>query len=65
MRLTYTDEALIELSEAVTYYRSRAEGLGHEFYRRVEAAEEEIIANPESWRNMGGPYRRRLLKQFP
>jgi plasmid stabilization system protein ParE len=65
MRLTYTDEALMELSDAVSYYRSRAAGLGLEFYQRVEVAEDEIIAHSEAWKNVGGPYRRRLLKQFP
>lgn len=55
----------MELSDAVSYYRSRAAGLGLEFYQRVEVAEDEIIAHPEAWKNVGGPYRRRLLKQFP
>jgi hypothetical protein len=55
----------MELSDAVSYYRSRAAGLGLEFYQRVEVAEDEIIAHSEAWKNVGGPYRRRLLKQFP
>ena len=65
MRLTYTHEALQELAEAVQHYKDCREGLGHEFYQRIEAAEEDILNHPEAWRSLGGPYRRRLLKQFP
>jgi plasmid stabilization system protein ParE len=65
MRLTYTHEALQELADAVKYYRACRDGLGREFYHRVEAAEEDIVNHPEASRALGGPYRRRLLKQFP
>lgn len=64
-RLTYTQEALLELSEAVKYYRSCREGLGREFYQRVISAEEDILLHPEAWRSLGAPYRRKLLTQFP
>ncbi len=43
MRLTYTHEALRELADAVKYYRACRDGLGREFYHRIEAAEEDII----------------------
>jgi plasmid stabilization system protein ParE len=65
MRLTYTEQALHELAAAVQYYRSCQDGLGREFYIRVEAAEEDIIAHPQAWRSVGKPYRRKLLQKFP
>ncbi len=65
MRLSYTQEALHELAAAVQYYQSCSEGLGREFFQRVEDAEEDILNHPEAWRSLGEPYRRKLLKQFP
>lgn len=65
MRLTYIQEARLEFAEAVSYYKSCREGLGLEFYRRVIAAEEDILQQPEAWACLDEPYRRKLLKQFP
>lgn len=65
MRLTYTQEARLELAEAVSYYKSCRPGLGREFYQRVESAEDDIINHPEAWLSLGQPWRRKLLKQFP
>lgn len=65
MRLTYTVEARVELAEAVSYYKSFHEELGREFFRRIEDTEEDILRHPQAWRSLGGPYRRKLLKQFP
>ena len=44
-----------KLSDAVSFYCSRAAGLGLEFYQRIEAAEDEIIAHHEARKNVGGP----------
>lgn len=65
MRLTYLEEALHELASAVQYYAACQEGLGRQFYQRVEAAEEDILIHPLACRCVGGPYRRKLLRQFP
>ena len=65
MRLTYTHEARLELVDATTYYGGCRKGLGREFYQRIVAAEEDILDHPQAWRSLGGPYRRKLLKQFP
>ena len=65
MRLSYTHEARLEMADAASYYQSCRKELGREFYQRITAAEEDIIHNPEAWRSLGGPYRRKLLKQFP
>jgi plasmid stabilization system protein ParE len=65
MRLTYTQEALEELIQAVKYYRLLDQTLAAEFLQRLQAAEEDIISHPEAWQNLGGPWRRRRLKQFP
>lgn len=65
MRLTYSAEARHELAEATSYYKSCRKELGGEFFQRIQSAEEDIILHPDAWRGLGGPYRRKLLKQFP
>lgn len=65
MRLTYTQEARLELVEAASYYRSCRQELAREFLQRIVAAEDDILNHPEAWRSLGEPYRRKLLRQFP
>ncbi len=65
MKLTYTKEARLELVDAVSYYESCRSRLGREFFQRIQSAEEDILRHPEAWRRLGGPYRRKLLQQFP
>lgn len=65
MRLTYTAEARMELLDAARYYRSCHKELGREFKQGIVAAEEDILLHPEAWRNLAGPFRRKLLRQFP
>ncbi len=65
MRLSYTAEALLEMSEAASYYRSCRKELARAFKQRIEVAEEEVMLHPNAWRSLGAPYRRKLLKQFP
>lgn len=65
MRLTYTEEARLEMAEAASYYLSCGKELAREFKQRIVAAEDDIIRHPEAWRSLGTPYRRKLLQQFP
>ena len=65
MRLTYTAEARLEVAEAVRYYKSCHKELGREFFRRILEAEDDIFRHPQAWRDLGEPFRRKLLKQFP
>lgn len=65
MRLIYTSEARLEITEAGAYYRRISQGLAREFKQRLVAALEDIRSNPETWRPLDEKYRRKLMKQFP
>lgn len=65
MRLTYLQEAELELTEAVTYYSRHQDSLGRVFFGRVKEAEDEILQYPEAWYRLSDRYRRKLLAQFP
>lgn len=54
-----------EILEAVEFYHERAGNLAAEFYAEFCRARAEIEAFPELWGNVGGGYRRKLLKRFP
>lgn len=65
MRLIYTREARLEITDAGSYYRRISPGLAREFKQRLLTALEEIRKHPESWRKLDEKYRRKLMKQFP
>lgn len=53
MRLSYTAEALLEMSEAASYYRICRKELARAFKQRIEVAEEEVMLHPNAWRSLG------------
>jgi hypothetical protein len=65
MRLIYTHEARLEITEAGGYYRRISKGLALGFKQRLTAALEDIRRNPTAWRPLDDKYRRKLLQQFP
>lgn len=65
MRLIYTSESRLEITEAGAYYRRISKGLAQEFKQRLAAALEDIRRNPETWSKLDEKYRRKLMKQFP
>lgn len=65
MRLIYTSEANLEITEAGAYYRRISKELADEFKQRLVSALEDIKRNPETWRKLDEKYHRKLLKQFP
>lgn len=65
MRLIYTSEAMLEVTEAGAYYRRISKELAHEFKQRLAAALEDIRSNPKTWRKLDEKYHRKLMKQFP
>jgi toxin ParE2 len=65
MIFRYLDVAEQELDEAVTWYESRAQGLGRRFLIEVSAARENIEAYPHGWHPLGGGIRRCRLHRFP
>ena len=65
MRLTYIEEARVELLDTAAYYQRCRKGLGRQFAQEVEVAEDAILANPEAWRDVGDGFRRKLLQRFP
>jgi plasmid stabilization system protein ParE len=65
MRLIYTNEARLEITEAGTYYRRISKELACAFKQRLAAALEAIKRNPETWRSLDDKYQRKLMRQFP
>ena len=55
----------MELNEAFEYYERREAGLGERFDAEVTAACEEILRDPQQWRERAGGYRRVNLAVFP
>ena len=59
-------EARAELDDAMTFYESRARGLGLDLLVKIEDAVAGIRQNPEAWppyKNSG--FRRRSAERFP
>jgi plasmid stabilization system protein ParE len=65
MRLTYLEEARDELLAAIAWYEECQPGLGHQFDREVQTAEDAILLHPEAWSKVDGNFRRKLLHRFP
>lgn len=49
MRLIYTNEARLEITEAGAYYRRISKELAGQFKQRLAAALEDIKRHPETW----------------
>ncbi len=65
LKTVFDPEALLELTEATTFYESCRPGLGRSLLDAVEAATLEITRHPLLWRRIKGPYRRYLIPRFP
>jgi toxin ParE1/3/4 len=65
MALIYDPEARAELIDAAGYYEKCRSGLGKAFLSAVERAVARLSNKPLRWRNIGGRFRRCLVKQFP
>jgi len=52
MRLIYTSEAKLEITEAGSYYRRISKELAYEFKQRLVSALEDVKRNPETWRKL-------------
>lgn len=65
MRLIYTSEARLEITEAGAYYRRISKELAREFKQRLAGALEDVKRQPETWSRLDDKYHRKLMKQFP
>lgn len=64
-RIVLRPEAEADLAEAVTWYETRAQGLGAEFLRSLDAAIALIQRHPTSCPVVFGTARRAVLRRFP
>ena len=64
-KVTFHEEADVEVNEAVRYYEARAPGLGLLFLASVEEAVEQVLGSPEAWQVVGDEVRHKLLRRFP
>ena len=64
-RFRLLHDALLEVLEALRYYRSQAPNLGAAFIQEVKAAILDVAENPEQWAVVRPPVRRRLVHRFP
>ena len=64
-KITFHEEADAEVTEAARYYEAKSEGLGFSFLIELEAAMDQILANPEAYQRVGGEVRRKRLRRFP
>jgi hypothetical protein len=65
MEIEILNIAESELSEAASYYETKADGLGERFLSEFEEALVEVIENPLAWTEIGANVRRKLIKHFP
>ncbi|MCP4350356.1 MAG: type II toxin-antitoxin system RelE/ParE family toxin [Desulfobacterales bacterium] len=54
-----------EVNEAYSWYESRSQGLGDDFFHELDAAFFVIQSMPYTWPVLSGRFRRYLLKRFP
>ncbi len=60
----FTQVALREVDLAAAFHEGRKEGLGAEFYKRVDEAVQNIRQNPEGYQKLHKDLRRCNLSQF-
>lgn len=60
----FTPLALWEVDQAAAFHEGRKDGLGVEFYERVDEAVANIRLNPEGYRKLHKNLRRCNLRQF-
>lgn len=62
--LKFTPLALSEVDQAAAFHEGRKDGLGVEFYERVDEAVANIRLNPEGYQKLHKDLRRCNLRQF-
>jgi len=65
LSVVFRPEAEAEISQAAQWYEARANGLGSEFVRSLEAAIANIERHPLAYQIVFGEVRRALLRRFP
>lgn len=63
--IRFLSPAEAELLDAAHYYELQAPGLGVDFLDQIDAALQDIRANPARWPTIRGKVRRRLVSRFP
>lgn len=63
--IIFLDPATEEITEAVTFYNERVEGLGKQLISELEQALVRIRRQPQAGREMSGGPRRNFLHRFP
>ena len=65
MIVRFTPAAEADVIRAVEWYEGQREGLGLEFFARVDEAVQRVGSNPLAYRKVFGEARRINLRQFP
>ena len=65
MKVTFLEEAEIELDDAIEYYNSTFSGLGDQFLEEVLSAIKRIVNFPDAWHPLSDEIRRCQTKRFP
>jgi len=65
MRVIFSENAVLELVDAVDYYNQEHPGLGNRFENEVKKAVERISEYPTSWSLERGEIRKYLMHKFP
>ena len=65
MRITFLDEAQLELDEAIEFYNNESDGLGSVFLQEVLNAIQRIANFPNAWHPHSENTRRCQTRRFP
>ena len=65
MHTFFTDEALLDIDDAVLWYENQRKGLSHDFELCLEAAVNEISRNPEAYQKRYKQVKIKFLPRFP
>jgi plasmid stabilization system protein ParE len=64
-RITFHEEADLEMNEAALYYEKRSLNLGLAFLDEIEKASQRILADPRVYQSVGDEVRRARVGRFP
>ena len=64
-QIIFLDPAAEELSEAISFYNERVDGLGNQLISELERTLNRIRLQPQSGSSMNDSTRRMLLSRFP
>lgn len=63
--VVFISQASFELADAASGYDATRVGLGRDFFQQVDQALMRVVAFPDMGAQVGGPFRRTVLHQFP